>query len=115
MPSGGLLPACYDCGEDASWRKGSKLQFPHNFAVSCAWKENWICPETTITGKTGCADAMCCQFAPDRLLDMSVVRIADRSSDAYCRLYLTVYHAGLFLTIFLGQIGVQGRQQGYFK
>ncbi|KAK9861746.1 hypothetical protein WJX84_011915 [Apatococcus fuscideae] len=30
-------------------------------------------------------------------------------------LYLTVYHAGLFLTIFLGQIGVQGRQQGYFK
>ena len=32
-----------------------------------------------------------------------------------CRLYLTVYHAGLFLTLFLGQIGVQGRRQGYWN
>ncbi|DBA69523.1 hypothetical protein WJX79_002557 [Trebouxia sp. C0005] len=30
-------------------------------------------------------------------------------------LYLTVYHAGLFLTLFLGQIGVQGRRQGYWN
>eukprot|EP00891_Asterochloris_glomerata_P006088 jgi/Astpho2/6088/Aster-04035 len=29
-------------------------------------------------------------------------------------LYLTVYHAGLFLTLLLGQIGVQGRRQGYW-
>ena len=31
-----------------------------------------------------------------------------------CLLMLQVYHAGLFLTLLLGQIGVQGRRQGYW-
>jgi photosystem I subunit PsaO len=30
-------------------------------------------------------------------------------------LYFLVYHGGLFLTLLLGQIGVNGRKQGYFK
>jgi len=30
-------------------------------------------------------------------------------------LYLTIWHAGLFSTMLLGQIGWQGRKQGYFK
>lgn len=29
-------------------------------------------------------------------------------------LYLVTWHVGLFLTLFLGQIGVRGRAQGYF-
>lgn len=32
-----------------------------------------------------------------------------------CRLYLIVYHAGLFACIFFGQIGLQARKQGYFE
>ncbi len=31
-----------------------------------------------------------------------------------CRLYMITWHIGLFLCIFLGQIGVQARKQGYF-
>lgn len=30
-------------------------------------------------------------------------------------LYFLVWHGGLFLTLLLGQIGVNGRKQGYFK
>lgn len=30
------------------------------------------------------------------------------------RLYLTIYHVGLFLALFLGQIGVRARKSGYF-
>merc|ERR1719321_1518215 len=30
-------------------------------------------------------------------------------------IYLFLYHAGLFTTMLLGQIGVQGRKQGYFQ
>lgn len=30
-------------------------------------------------------------------------------------LYLVTWHVGLFVTMFLGQIGVQGRKQGYFS
>merc|ERR1739847_240726 len=30
-------------------------------------------------------------------------------------LYLVLYHVGLFLCMLLGQIGVQGRKQGYFS
>merc|ERR1719265_1008634 len=30
-------------------------------------------------------------------------------------LYLILYHTGLFLCLLLGQIGVQGRKQGYFS
>merc|ERR1711937_283762 len=30
-------------------------------------------------------------------------------------LYLVLYHIGLFLCMLLGQIGVQGRKQGYFS
>merc|ERR1712118_491817 len=30
-------------------------------------------------------------------------------------LYLVLYHVGLFLCLLLGQIGVQGRKQGYFS
>lgn len=31
-----------------------------------------------------------------------------------CRLLLVTYHIGLFLTLLLGQVGVQGRKQGYW-
>ena len=31
-----------------------------------------------------------------------------------CRLLLLTYHIGLFVTLLLGQIGVQGRKQGYW-
>merc|ERR1712093_210176 len=30
-------------------------------------------------------------------------------------LYLVLYHTGLFLCMLLGQIGAQGRKQGYFQ
>lgn len=30
-------------------------------------------------------------------------------------LYLITWHAGLFVVMLLGQIGVQGRKQGYFE
>ncbi|KAK9828864.1 hypothetical protein WJX72_002460 [[Myrmecia] bisecta] len=30
-------------------------------------------------------------------------------------LYLIVYHVGLFTTLLLGQVGVNGRKQGYFN
>lgn len=30
-------------------------------------------------------------------------------------LYLITWHIGLFLTMVLGQVGVQGRKQGYFQ
>jgi photosystem I subunit PsaO len=30
-------------------------------------------------------------------------------------LYLITWHGGLFLTMLLGQVGVQGRKQGYFN
>ena len=31
-----------------------------------------------------------------------------------CRLYFVTYHVGLFTTLLLGQIGFQGRKQGYW-
>merc|ERR1712216_697822 len=36
------------------------------------------------------------------------------SLDSSFWLYLSLYHIGLFLCLLLGQIGVQGRKQGYF-
>ena len=30
-------------------------------------------------------------------------------------LYMITWHVGLFLTLTLGQIGIQGRKQGYFN
>lgn len=31
-----------------------------------------------------------------------------------CRLLFALYHVGLFTTLLLGQIGVNGRRQGYW-
>jgi len=37
------------------------------------------------------------------------------SLDSDFWLYMIVWHVGLFLTMTLGTIGVQGRKQGYFN
>jgi photosystem I subunit PsaO len=33
---------------------------------------------------------------------------------AACRLYMVTWHVGLFVTMLLGQVGVQGKKQGYW-
>lgn len=92
-------------GFDSNWLRADPLVFVLGFV-------GWTLPSTIGVQS----------FGGESLFSLFLARIGDNLAhfpagpavgDKFW-LYFAIYHVGLFSTLLLGQIGVQGRKQGYW-
>merc|ERR1719387_279830 len=91
---------------DSQWLKGDPMVLVLGFM-------GWTIPSTIpVSGFSGAS--LFSKFTDCIRYELAHFPTGPAASSDFW-IYLALYHAGLFLCLLLGQIGVQGRKQGYFE
>jgi len=92
---------------EPNWLRGDPVVFAISFA-------GWTIPSSIPSpGFTPTGDSLFSLLNQSLAQELSHFPTGPALSDPFW-LYMVTWHGGLFLTMLLGQIGVQGRKTGYW-